>query len=279
MIPKKIFQSWKTKSLPPLMEANVKKIKELNPEYEHFIFDDNDCIQYLETNYGINYANAFKSLTKGAFKCDFWRYAILYKEGGVYLDMDICPLVPFDEIIGDNDTFISIVDYTHNGIHGIYQAFLACTPRHKIMFNSLEITYINIATRRRDTFNIFETLTLTGPGVVLNAINLYWNRIDTGTYIKPGRYDDIVLYSMDSDYTYDMNGEKILKNKFDGYTGLPYADMDSPYIIDPRRKRSKIIFYIVVALLLLCILLSAQRWYYKSQLESCRTSCSSSYSS
>jgi mannosyltransferase OCH1-like enzyme len=49
-------------------------------------------------------------LIPGAFKCDFWRYSILYVKGGVYMDLDMTPYVPFCEILKENDRFVSIVD-------------------------------------------------------------------------------------------------------------------------------------------------------------------------
>jgi hypothetical protein len=260
------------------MEKNVQKLKDMNPDYEYFLFDDNDCRNYLETNYGKNYAIAFDTLNKGAFKCDFWRYAILYKEGGVYIDIDMDPLVPLDNILKENDKFVSVVDISHYGMNGIYQAFLACEPNHKIMFNSLEITFINIMTRRSDVFHNFESLTVTGPGVVNIAMNMYWNRRDTGMFIKPGKYDDgITLLTMDPMNVFDLDKRKIFSLRYDGFQQIQsYNSFDSPYIDDPRRIRRYYIIGIMIFLIIFCIILLFKTFKYKYELESCRSSSSSS---
>ena len=72
LIPKKIYQSWKTKNIPDFLEKNVNIIISLNPEYEYLLYDDEHCRNFLLENFGINYANAFDVLIPGAFKCDFW---------------------------------------------------------------------------------------------------------------------------------------------------------------------------------------------------------------
>ena len=145
MIPRKIYQSWKTKNLPPELQKVVNKTKALNPNYEYHLYDDEDCRKFLLDNFGINYVNAFDALVPGAFKCDFWRYAVLYVNGGIYMDLDMEALVPFDEMIAGNNLtisrntvstvssdgiagnsltsddhfFVSVIDATHFGLVGI----------------------------------------------------------------------------------------------------------------------------------------------------------------
>lgn len=162
-IPKIIFQSWKTKKLDSKMESNVKKLREQNPEYEYFLFDDEDCKTFLLEYFGKNYVDAFEILIPGAFKCDLWRYAVLYIYGGVYIDIDMIPLVPLRELIPETASFVSVVDHTWVGIPGIFQAFLACDPGNEIVKKSLELAFYNIASRRN---GLVDVLCITGPGVV-----------------------------------------------------------------------------------------------------------------
>ena len=109
LIPKVIYQSWKTKELKNDMLNNVKKLQSLNPEYKYVLYDDNDCQNFILENFGINYANAFDVLIPGAFKCDLWRYAMLYINGGVYLDIDMEPKIPFREILEETDRFDGVL--------------------------------------------------------------------------------------------------------------------------------------------------------------------------
>lgn len=214
LIPKKIYQSWKTKELPENMKANVEKLRAMNPEYEYELYDDDDCKRFLLENFGENYANAFDSVLPGVFKCNIWKYAILYKQGGVYLDLDTIPLVPLGEIIGEKDRLVAVID-SDAPVSSIFQGFLACAPGHPVLLYALEMSILNIAMRRSDGCHPFS---ITGPMVMAVALNLYWNRKDTYDTLTPGRYDDgVLLYRNEKNHTY-RDGEKVLSGTFRDYS-------------------------------------------------------------
>lgn len=277
LIPKTIYQSWKTKNLPVKMSKIVEKVRQLNPEYQYILYDDDDCRAFLLKHFGQNYANAFDSLVPGAYKCDFWRYAMLYVHGGVYLDIDMEPLVPFREIIDPGNEFVSIVDrklmLTPKCI--IYQAFIAVTPKHPIIYNSLLISYINIVSRRHE---IFDALSITGPIVVGIAMNLYWKNKITHKEIHPGVYDNnkIKLITRDDHFTYNLNGEKVIKNKFEGYSrgSFDYATTKN-YHDDPRSKHRKIVLYCIIGIILVAIIGVILTFIFKKKWNKCEESCSS----
>lgn len=276
MIPKIIFQSWKTKELSPVLQKNVKKIKDMNPEYEYLLYDDLDCKKFLLDHFGVNYANAFDILIPGAFKCDFWRYAVLYVYGGVYLDMDITPYVPFRDMIDIDDEFISTIDRSVDGIVGIYQAFIACTPRHPIMKLSLDIAFVNIATRKIGMAPS-DILSITGPGVVAIALNLYLNKKNTNSGFKPGKNNGIKLFRVDNEneYTYNLSGEKIMKNKLTGYKPTSiYGLVVSYYKDDPRLGIKKKIAYISLSVIVLAIIGLFFSYIFRRKWKKCESTCS-----
>ena len=87
-IPLHIYQTWHTKDLlPPKMRKCVEKLKTDNPEFEHHLYDNKECHHFIKTNFDKRVLNAFNKLKPGAFKADLWRYCILYKKGGIYLDI------------------------------------------------------------------------------------------------------------------------------------------------------------------------------------------------
>ena len=277
LIPKIIYQSWKTKELSGKMLQVVKQVKILNPEYDYYLYDDDDCRKFLLDNFGVNYANAFDVLIPGAFKCDFWRYAMLYVNGGVYLDIDMVPLVPFREMLNDNDEFVSITDMEHGvftNLPGIYQAFIACRPKHPILLETLYLTFANISTRK-----IGESLSITGPIVMGTAFNLYFRNTDTYTEIQPGKYSNgIKLFWMTSKYTYDLNNRILFQNKFDGYErGFgDYVYTRSYYHDDPRDVYNAIQKYMFWFLVIFCVVSIILLYIYRKKLKICKSSCSKS---
>ena len=57
-IPANIFQTWHSKKLPPLMFKNILEIKQNNPNFNYYLYDDNDCRNFLKNHFPIKVLNA-----------------------------------------------------------------------------------------------------------------------------------------------------------------------------------------------------------------------------
>ena len=132
-IPKVIHQTWKDDKLTGLaasVKRNTKKWQTSNPDYEYRLYGNVQCVEYLETHFHTeDYAWAFDQLIPGAFKADFFRYALLFNEGGVYLDIDTAPLdVTIDEMLekAEYPDFLSVREAFM--VPGVWQAFIICKP-------------------------------------------------------------------------------------------------------------------------------------------------------
>lgn len=105
-IPKVIYQTFKTQKLPFINRLSVKWLKFRNKDYRYEFYDDQRIVDFLKKAYEPEILEAYNRLNIGAAKADFFRYAILYKEGGVYLDMDAYMLGKLDDLIQANDAAI-----------------------------------------------------------------------------------------------------------------------------------------------------------------------------
>ena len=105
-IPKIIFQTWKTRILPPEVEALRQQMANMNPGYTMMLCDDEDIDTFIKTHFEERIYNNFSKLNVGAAKADFWRYCVLYICGGVYLNMDSEIMRPLDELIEEGDQCI-----------------------------------------------------------------------------------------------------------------------------------------------------------------------------
>lgn len=109
MIPKKVHLSWKTKDLlestSPLVTEGVKRLVELNPDWEVTIYDDADVDQYLKNKIEPDLYDliANKHIVQ---KTDLWRLIKLFEEGGVYMDIDRFVDTPFDDLIDENTKWV-----------------------------------------------------------------------------------------------------------------------------------------------------------------------------
>jgi hypothetical protein len=116
----------------------IKKWLDLNPGYIVKLYDDDECIDFLNKEYSLEYGKIFEELPYGPIKADFWRICILNKYGGVYSDIDIEPLEPLNKILENNNeiTFCSCMNFTKNNI---FQAFIYSTPNNPILKKCIEI--------------------------------------------------------------------------------------------------------------------------------------------
>lgn len=108
-IPKQIFQCFRSKTdLPNELLENVKRIKSLNPGWTHQIFDDQDIVLFIETEYGQEWLACYNKINPryGAARADFFRYLLLYRRGGVYLDIKSSFMKPLDEVLRHDDQFL-----------------------------------------------------------------------------------------------------------------------------------------------------------------------------
>lgn len=258
------------------MASLVKEVKEMNPEYEYNFYDDTDCRQFLEQHFGAVYANAFDSLSSGAYKCDFWRYAVLYVYGGVYMDLDMKPEVPLREIIDPKNTLVTVVDKTTRNLTGIYQAFVACTPGHPVMLTSLQLTFANIATHRPAVLG--DILAITGPAVVAVALNLYWKRDNTNARIQPGVYDGgrtkLLKNDTNAGYIIDEKDRRLIYTKVRGSVPSSYGFTKSFYHNDPYTKIWRIYIGVVLSIIGLGFIFFILFFVYRKKWKSCEKSCS-----
>lgn len=84
-----------------------------NPEFNYFYFDVNDCEKFIYNNYPIAVYNTYKSLIPIEYKIDLWKYCILYKYGGIYIDDKYDDNIKLIEMI-DHNFFVKNKNYYYN---------------------------------------------------------------------------------------------------------------------------------------------------------------------
>ena len=156
-VPLKIFQTWFTKKLPPSMQSTMNNIKKANPEFEHYLYDDEDCHNFIKKNYSADILEAFDKLIPGAYKADLWRYCVLYFYGGVYIDIKFQCKNNFKLIdLIDKEYFVS--DLELSGF-GIYNGLIIVKQRNEKLLRCINEIVINTKNNfYGDTF-----LHVTGP--------------------------------------------------------------------------------------------------------------------
>ena len=85
------------------MVNNIILLQKMNPQFDIYLYDDQDRINFIKDNFDQNVLDAYNSLLPGAFRSDLWRYAIIYKYGGVYIDIKYHTYIPLIELIKESE--------------------------------------------------------------------------------------------------------------------------------------------------------------------------------
>ena len=143
-IPKVCYQTWMTnkrEELSSQLQSLLRWNKKLNPDIDFQLWNDTEIDVFIRNEFPHHVYSAFKALNPllGAAKADFFRYCIIYKRGGIYLDLKSSIKIPgvFGNIIKPNDDCILDIrrldkeEYRSRWGYGSYeQWFLVYSPRH-----------------------------------------------------------------------------------------------------------------------------------------------------
>ncbi len=235
VIPLDIYQTWHTKDLPPKMRECVEKLKKANPEFTHHLYDDNDCREFIKNNFDSDVLEAFDDLIPGTFKGDLWRYCILYKKGGIYLDIKY-------EVV-DNFKLIELVDkeyfikeykeyrkgwkfYNNNPEYDeniIYTGLLILKPNNKKLFEIIK----NICDNVKNKYYGYRATCPTGPTLFRNICNdIEFNNIQF-VYFEP----------IKEGYIKNINTNKIILKHYNEYREEQKIYQKTPYWQDLWAER------------------------------------------
>lgn len=106
-IPKIIHQTYSSSVLPDELESIARDLRLRNPDWEYRFYDEKARSSFILKNYDSEVYSIYNSINPsyGAARADLFRYLVLYKEGGVYLDIKSSCLVPLSDLIDENDEF------------------------------------------------------------------------------------------------------------------------------------------------------------------------------
>lgn len=140
--------------LPQCITEEFQNIESQGFRVEYF--DDARSEQFLRTYFHPDVVESFRILKPGAFKCDLFRFCLLYYFGGVYSDLKIKLLVPLLDFLSP----ITLVeDWVEDDLTVLQISFMAFPRRHKLC----ELQIRQIVNNVRHQFYGKHVLDATGP--------------------------------------------------------------------------------------------------------------------
>jgi mannosyltransferase OCH1-like enzyme len=117
-IPRRVYQTWKDPALPAVHALGLKRFRRLNPDCSFVFFDDARMAAYMRENYAAHpILDVFERIKIPASKADIWRYCILYREGGIYCDIDSALSIPFRVLLKDDPSELLSFEGNHWSSH------------------------------------------------------------------------------------------------------------------------------------------------------------------
>jgi len=199
IIPLNTYVYWHSKDLPPLINKNYQRFVNQHPRFNHYLFDEEKARTFISEKFPEEVLNAYDSLIPSAFKCDLWRYCILYINGGIYLDIKYTCVNRFRMIaLTEKEYFVKDIDESGGGI---YNALIVSLPNNDILKKAI----YNIVENVKNNFYGTNGLDPTGPLMLKKYFaDEYINNLE----LKHGFYGD--------KFYIECNGQIILKI-FDSY--------------------------------------------------------------
>jgi mannosyltransferase OCH1-like enzyme len=207
-IPKKIFGIFLDKTnMDPKFIDNIEYVKGKNPHWTYTLFDNADIVEYIKLNYSAEILEYYNRINPSyaAARADFFRYLLMYREGGVYLDIKSAPEFPLDNIIHPDDEYIISEGifsklYKWLGYPGEYQQWhIICRPEHPYLKAVIERVIDNIKNYSVEKFGVGRNgvFKVTGPFMYTEVIDSILDR-HNHRYIETNEFIGLVYNNLNN---------------------------------------------------------------------------------
>ena len=137
----------------------------LNPEYSIKIFDEFTARKLIQDHFDKKVLLAYDILNPYAYKCDLWRYCVLYIYGGIYLDDKLFGLVPFRKFVRPIDDLVLVIDQDDDNL---FNGIMGCVARHNLMKMCIDKIVDNVISKKR-----LRPLEITGPILLGSRLKIF----------------------------------------------------------------------------------------------------------
>lgn len=231
-IPNVIHQTFKNTNLPIEIVQTINHNKRMCPNCNFIFYDDAACDLFIKNNFDAKIYQAYNNINDcyGAMKADFFRYCVLYKLGGIYLDIKSKINIPIFSVIRPDD--ICLLDNARPNLEPwrknaptYEQWLLMFAPNHPYLLETIHMITKYIQIKYQPTIqgiSILNTkqkiLHVTGPDSFTRCIN---------NYIK--KYKVVMHRNIDYNNYFQLNpGGSAYKKMYTINNGKHYSEMNLP---------------------------------------------------
>ena len=177
-----------------------------NPEYRQVLFTDNEVDAFMTNFMDGQMKPIYDALVPGAARADLFRYCLMYKNGGVYLDIksgarDLSKLIRADDrmLVSTWHFFTRVHDEPRPAFGEFQQWWLVCEANHPVMYRVIKhierTIKIRIERNELQTKNTqIDVLMTTGPLAFTNVI--LSDTCDASPRVTPPDGNDTFIYDV-----------------------------------------------------------------------------------
>ena len=195
-----IHQTWKSNEIPNRFQGFCQSWQQIHPGWEYRLWTDDDNRTLIQTEFPW-FLETYDAYPHAIQRADAARYFILYKFGGLYVDIDFKCLKSIESLVQTSDLVFGLEHPLHCQFHDmdsiIGNAFIfAKFPRHpflKQVVGSLK-TFSQAEDKNKNSY----ILKSTGPLMITEVYKQYENK--QSVKLLPNQY----LYPLDYECANEM---------------------------------------------------------------------------
>ena len=124
--------------------------------WEYRFYSDDTARDYIRSHYPERFVSVFDTLLPGAYKADFFRYLVLFQDGGIYADIDVMLDANLDSFLTPDLAFFAPIDSV--GVYAdetfcLWNGLIGSAPAHPILANVIE-RMVNLVSSRADLYDV-----------------------------------------------------------------------------------------------------------------------------
>jgi inositol phosphorylceramide mannosyltransferase catalytic subunit len=145
-IPHIIHQTWRSETLPLRLARWTKTWRDQHPNWHYRFYTDADIVRTIRER-ASKWLPTFERLPTIVQRTDFFRYLVVYLDGGLYADVDTIAYKPSDALLENRDCLLSVeheitpVEQRRLGFRQPFQlanCIFAAAPGHPFFLALLE---------------------------------------------------------------------------------------------------------------------------------------------
>jgi hypothetical protein len=192
VIPRKLHMIWLGGKIPFKYIRLIAQWKKYHPDWDFKLWGDDDIGEF-----GMINKVAFDAVENLGAKSDIFRYEILYRHGGLYVDTDFECLKPFDDLL-----YLDFFAGGRSSIPCVANGLMGCKPNNMFMELIINAIHNRIFSVK---VNIIDVLRTTGAYFITDIYLDYIRKTNDKTVLFP----DSFFYPMPNSFRYEIRNNTI----------------------------------------------------------------------